>query len=131
MRAPLKRYYLKSILPGLLCVGLTVAAYLMAPSMPSQAAKAGLAVLPLAPLAWIFWLYFRYLGECDELERKIEIDAMALSSMTGLLAGYSLLLLHDFRVLGLDARQMLSVLVLVIGLVYIVTRYIGIWRYRA
>lgn len=130
MRAPLKRYYLKSIVPGLLCVGLTVAAYLMAPSMPSQAAKAGLAVLPLAPLAWIFWLYFRYLGECDELERKIEMDAMALSSMTGLLAGYSLLL-HDFRVLGLDAREMLSVLVLVIGLVYIVTRYIGIWRYRA
>lgn len=131
MRAPLKRYYLKSILPGLLCVGLTVAAYLMAPSMPSQAAKAGLAMLPLAPLAWIFWLYFRYLGECDELERKIEMDAMALSSMTGLLSGYSLLLLHDFQVLGLDAREMLSVLVLVIGLVYIVTRYIGIWRYRA
>lgn len=131
MRAPLKRYYLKSILPGLLCVGLTVAAYLMAPSMPSQAAKAGLAMLPLAPLAWIFWLYFRYLGECDELERKIEMDAMALSSMTGLLSGYSLLLLHDFQVLGLDAREMLSVLVLVIGLVYIVTRYVGIWRYRA
>ena len=131
MRAPLKRYYLKSILPGLLCVGLTIGAYLMAPSMPSQAGKTGLAALPMAPLIWIFWLYFRYLGECDELERKIEMDAMALSSMTGLLAGYGLLLLHDFRVLGLDTRETLSVLVLVIGLVYIVTRYVGIWRYRA
>ena len=81
MRAPLKRYYLKSILPGLLCVGLTIAAYLMAPSMPSQAAKAGLAVLPLAPLAWIFWLYFRYLGECDEMIRRIELEAIGLASL--------------------------------------------------
>lgn len=131
MRAPLKRYYLKSIFPSLLCVGLSIGAYLIEPSLPSRAAKTGLVALALAPLIWIFWLYFRYLGECDELERKIEMDAMALSSMTGLLAGFGLLLLHDFRVLGLDTREMLSVLVLVISLVYIVTRYIGIWRYRA
>ena len=126
MRAPLKRYYLKSILPGLLYIGMTVCA-----SVPSQAIKTVLAVLPLLPLMWIFWLYFRYLGECDELERKIEMDAMAVASMAGLLAGYSLLLLHDFQVLGLNTRDMLSVLVLIIGLAYIITRYIGIWRFRA
>lgn len=131
MRAPLKRYYLKSILPGLLYIGLTIAAYTLEPSVSSQAVKTGLAVLPLPPLVWIFWLYFRYLGECDELERKIEMDAMAVSAMTGLLAGYSLLLLHDFQVLGLNTREMLSVLVLVIALAYLVTRYVGIWRFRA
>lgn len=131
MRAPLKRYYLKSILPGLLYIGMTVGAYVLAPSVPSQAIKTVLAVLPLLPLMWIFWLYFRYLGECDELERKIEMDAMAVASMAGLLAGYSLLLLHDFQVLGLNTRDMLSVLVLIIGMGYIITRYIGIWRFRA
>lgn len=131
MRAPLKRYYLKSILPGLLYIGLVIATYLLEPSVSSPAAKAGLAVLPMLPLLWVFWLYFRYLGECDELERKIEMDAMAVSSMTGLLAGYSLLLLHDFQVLDLNTREMLSVLVLIIALAYLITRYIGIWRFRA
>lgn len=131
MRAPLKRYYLKSILPGLLYIGLTTGAYVLEPSAPSQAVKTTLAVLPLLPLVWIFWLYFRYLGECDELERKIEMDAMAVASMAGLLCGYALLLLHDFGVLGLNARELLSVLVLVICLAYIITRYIGIWRFRA
>lgn len=131
MRAPLKRYYLKSILPGLLYIGMTIGAYVLEPSVPSQAIKTVLAVLPLLPLMWIFLLYFRYLGECDELERKIEMDAMAVSSMTGLLAGYSLLLLHDFQVLALNTREMLSVLVLIIGMAYIITRYIGIWRFRA
>jgi hypothetical protein len=131
MRAPLKRYYLKSILPGLLYIGLTIGAYVLEASVSSLAAKTLLAVLPMLPLLWIFWLYFRYLGECDELERKIEMDAMAVSSMTGLLAGYSLLLLHDFQVLALNTREMLSVLVLIIGMAYIITRYIGIWRFRA
>ena len=130
MRTPLKRYYLKSILPRLLYIGLTIGAYLLEPSAPSQAVKTVLAVLPLPPLVWIFWLYFRYLGECDELERKIEMDAMAVSSMTGLLAGYTLLLLYDFQVLDVNTREMLSLLVLIIGLAYIITRYIGIWRFR-
>lgn len=131
MRAPLKRYYLKSILPGLLYIGLTISSYVLEPSVAPQEIKTVLAVLPLLPLIWIFWLYFRYLGECDELERKIEMDAMAVSSMAGLLAGYSLLLLHDFQVLALNTREMLSVLVLIISMAYIITRYIGIWRFRA
>ena len=50
MRAPLKRYYLKSILPGLLYIGMTVGAYLLEPSAPSQAVKTVLAVLPAAGL---------------------------------------------------------------------------------
>ena len=131
MRAPLKRYYLKSILPGLLYIGLTIGAYVLEPSVPSQAIKTVLAVLPLLPLLWIFWLYFRYLGECDELERKIEMDAMAVSSMTGVLAGYTLLLLHRFQVLELNTRDILTLLVLIICLAYMITRYIGIWRFRA
>jgi hypothetical protein len=131
MRAPLKRYYLKSILPGLLFIGLMIGTAVLEPSVPSLAIKAGLAVLPMLPLLWIFWLYFRYLGECDELERKIEMDAMAVSSMTGVLSGFSLLLLHDFRVLQLNTGDMLSLLVLFICLAYMVTRYIAIWRFRA
>jgi hypothetical protein len=85
----------------------------------------------MLPLVWLFWLYFRYLGECDELERKIEMDAMAVSSMTGLLAGYTLLLLHRFQVLELNTRDILTLLVLIICLAYMITRYIGIWRFRA
>ena len=65
MRAPLKRYYVKSILPFLLFIGLIIGTSVLEPSLHSLAAKAGLAVLPMLPLVWLFWLYFRYLGECD------------------------------------------------------------------
>ena len=131
MRAPLKHYYVKSILPFLLFIGLIIGTSVLEPSASSLAIKAGLAVLPMLPLVWLFWLYFRYLGECDELERKIEMDAMAVSSMTGLLAGYTLLLLHRFQVLELNTRDILTLLVLIICLAYMITRYIGIWRFRA
>lgn len=131
MRAPLKRYYLKSILPFLLFIGLIVVAYVLEPSVHKPVAKVGLAMLPMLPLLRLFWLHLRYLSECDELERKIEMDAMAVSSMAGMLVGFGLMLLHDFQVLNLSTREMLSVLVLVIAVTYIVIRGIGIWRFRA
>ncbi|MFY8206495.1 MAG: hypothetical protein ACOVKN_05590 [Arenimonas sp.] len=131
MRAPLKRYYLKSILPFLLFIGLIVVAYVLEPSAHKPVAKVGLAMLPMLPLLRLFWLHLRYLSECDELERKIEMDAMAVSSMAGMLVGFGLMLLHDFQVLNLSTREMLSVLVLVIAVTYIVIRGIGIWRFRA
>jgi hypothetical protein len=131
MRAPLKRYYLRSLLPMLAYTGLIVLALRMNESLQHAGLKITLALLPLLPLAWIFYYYFRYLAECDELERKIEMDAIAISAMSGVLCGMALLFLVDHALIVLSARTLIAIPLLALSAGYIITRYIGIWRFRA
>lgn len=131
MRAPLKRYYLRSLLPMLAYTGLIVLALRMNESLQHAGLKITLALLPLLPLAWIFYYYFRYLAECDELERKIEMDAIAISAMSGVLCGMALLFLSDHALLQLSERSIIVISVGAICFGYIITRYLGIWRFRA
>ena len=79
MRAPLKRYYLRSIVPLLLYTLLVAAGHGLADGIASPALRTALVLTPLLPFGWIFYRYFQYLAECDELERKIEMDAIAIS----------------------------------------------------
>lgn len=131
MRAPLKRYYLRSILPMLAYTGLIVLSFRLTERVDQQALKVSLALLPLLPLAWIFYLYFIYLNECDELERKIEMDALAISAMSGVLCGLAMLFLADHALINLSDRVLIAVPLLALCAGYIITRYIGIWRFRA
>lgn len=131
MRAPLKRYYLRSILPMLAYTGFLVLAFKLTDHVDHQAVKVSLALLPLLPLIWIFYLYFQYLNECDELERKIEMDAIAISAMSGALCGTAMLFLVDHALISLSGRMLIAIPLLTLCFSYIITRYIGIWRFRA
>jgi hypothetical protein len=111
--------------------GLIVLALRMNESLQHAGLKITLALLPLLPLAWIFYYYFRYLAECDELERKIEMDAIAISAMSGVLCGMALLFLVDHALIVLSARTLIAIPLLALSAGYIITRYIGIWRFRA
>jgi hypothetical protein len=131
MRAPLKRYYLRSMIPLAVYTGMIVASHALADRLTLPWLKAVLAVSPLLPMAWIFYYYFNYLAECDELERKIEMDAIAISAMSGVLCGMALLFLSDHALLQLSERSIIGICVGAICIGYAVTRYIGIWRFRA
>jgi prepilin signal peptidase PulO-like enzyme (type II secretory pathway) len=131
MRAPLKRYYLRSIIPLLVYAGMVVGSHFLAPLTALPWLKAVLALSPLLPFAWIFYYYFNYLAECDELERKIEMDAIAISAMSGVLSGMALLFLSDHALLQLSDRSIIVISVGAICLGYVITRYLGIWRFRA
>lgn len=131
MRAPLKRYYLRSILPMLVYTGLIVLAFRLTELVDSTALKTVFALVPLLPISWIFYLYFQYLKECDELERKIEMDAIAISAMSGTLCGLALLFLVDHALVNLSLRALLGIQLGALCAGYVITRYIGIWRFRA
>ena len=131
MRTPLKRYYIRSILPMVLYTAAIILSHVLAEQTDSPWLKAALALSPLLPIAWIFYYYFRYLAECDELERKIEIDAIAISAMSGVLSGMALLFLSDHALLALSERSLIMLIVGALCAGYIITRYIGIWRFRA
>lgn len=131
MRTPLKRYYIRSILPMVLYTAAIILSHVLAEQTDSPWLKAALALSPLLPIAWIFYYYFRYLAECDELERKIEMDAIAISAMSGVLSGMALLFLSDHALLALSERSLIMLIVGALCAGYIITRYIGIWRFRA
>ncbi len=131
MRAPLKRYYLRCIVPMLVYIGLVVASHLLGEIFTAPWQKAGLALSPLLAFVWIFYYYFLYLAECDELERKIEMDAIAISAMSGVLCGMALLFLSDHALLVLVQRNVIALIVSAICLGYVITRYVGIYRFRA
>ena len=131
MRAPLKRYYIKSIIPFVIyLILLFISASLVALSS-SKILKAVFALSPLLPIAVIFYYYFLYLAECDELERKIEMDAMAISAMLGLLTGMALLFLLEFKILMLTPSSLLLIMVCAISAGYAFTRWLGMYRFRA
>jgi hypothetical protein len=131
MRAPLKRYYIRSLIPLLIYTAMIIGSHYLAEQVALPWLKAALAVSPLLPLAWIFYYYFNYLAECDELERKIEMDAIAISAMSGVLCGMALLFLSDHALLQCSDRTIIGISVGAICIGYAVTRYIGIWRFRA
>ncbi|WP_297801718.1 hypothetical protein [Arenimonas sp. GDDSR-1] len=45
------------------------------------AARALMALLPVLPIALVGKIFIDYLGECDEMIRRIELEAVSLSSL--------------------------------------------------
>ena len=131
MRAPLKRYYIKSIIPFVIYLILLFSSASLVALSSSKILKAVFALSPLLPIAVIFYYYFLYLAECDELERKIEMDAMAISAMLGLLTGMALLFLLEFKILMLTPSSLFLILVCAIMVGYAFTRWLGMYRFRA
>lgn len=131
MRAPLKRYYVRCIIPFIIYLVLLLSAATLVAQTDSTMLKAVFALSPLLPIAVIFYFYFHYLTECDELERKIEMDAMAISAMSGLLSGFALLLLLDFKLIHVAPNHLMASVVGAITAGYIITRWLGMWRFRA
>ena len=131
MRAPLKRYYIKSMIPFVIYLILLFSSASLVALSSSKILQAAFALSPLLPIAVIFYYYFLYLAECDELERKIEMDAMAISAMLGLLTGMALLFLLEFKILMLTPSSLLLIMVCAITAGYAFTRWLGMYRFRA
>lgn len=131
MRAPMKRYYIRCIIPFAIYLTLLFGSASLVALTQSNVLKAIFALSPLLPIAVIFYFYFQYLAECDELERKIEMDAMAISAMLGLLTGMALLFLLEFKILMLTPSSLLLIMVCAITAGYAITRWLGMYRFRA
>jgi hypothetical protein len=94
------------------------------------AVRALMAVLPVLPIAFVGKIFIDYLGECDEMIRRIELEAVSLSSLiVGLLflaAGF--LMQAGVFTLG-GGTVAIWVFPLLCG-IYGLTKWLAIRRYR-
>lgn len=127
----LRRYYRASLWPSVVCLAL-LWAHEWAARQPAlaTAARAAFALGPALALGWMFVGYLRFLRECDELERHIELTALAWAggiTLQGTMAG---VLLLDAGVTGWSALHTAAGLGLLLSGSYGLIRVALHRRYR-
>lgn len=70
----------------------------------------------------------RYLNALDEMMQKLQLEAMGLSLGVGVVGGLSYALLDTTNLISSDAE--IAYVVMLMGLTYIVSTVVGVWRYR-
>ena len=77
---------------------------------------------PVLAMAWMFAAYLRFLRDCDELERRIELGALAWAAGITLQAAMAAMLLLDAGVAGWSGRHVAAWLCLVLAIAYVLVR---------
>ena len=119
----LRRYYRASLWPSLLF--LTAAALHEWATRQAGLATPVRAMLALAPvlcMGWMFARYLHFLRDCDELERRIELGALAWAAGITLQAAMAAMLLLDAGVAGWSGRHVAAWLCLVLAIAYVLVR---------
>lgn len=131
MSPALKRYYLRSVLPCLAFLLLTLLhASLLEAAQGDSPWRAVVALLPLAPWFWILYEYARFLRECDELERRIELNALVAGTAIGTSTAMTLLFLLDAHVISIDAETVAALTASVPIAAFALARHVLHRRYR-
>ncbi|MEY3359339.1 MAG: hypothetical protein RI923_599 [Pseudomonadota bacterium] len=94
------------------------------------AVRALMAVLPVLPIAFVGKIFIDYLGECDEMIRRIELEAVSLSS---LIVGLLFLAVGFLMQAGVFTLAGGTVAIWVFPLlcgIYGLTKWLAIRRYR-
>ena len=119
----LQRYYRAGILPSLafLCLA-TVHEAVSRQAGIATHWRVVFALAPVLALAWMFAIYLRFLHECDELEKRIELDALAWAAGITLHAAMTALLLLDAHVVDWPAKEVAGGLGLVLVSSYALIR---------
>lgn len=131
---PAHRKYLRAFVPAMLGYVVVLFASILILKEIGLAApvywRAALALAPLIPIIFVCRAMIRFLQECDELERKIELEAIALSCLFNGLIFLALGFLASAKVIQLDgAIVAIWVFPGLCGL-YGATKCIASWRYR-
>lgn len=94
------------------------------------AVRALVALLPVLPIAFVGKIFIDYLGECDEMIRRIELEAVSLSSLIVGLLFMAVGFLMQAGVFTLAGGTVaIWVFPLLCG-IYGLTKWLAIRRYR-
>lgn len=119
----LRRYYVASLWPSLLFIALAAlhewASRRAGLAMPWRVA---LALAPALAMSWLFAAYLRFLRDCDELERRIELGALAWAAGITLQAAMACLFLLDAALVDWPARHVAAWLGMLLVLSYALVR---------
>ena len=119
----LRRYYCSSLLPCLLFLVLAmvheVVSRLTGVALPVRWAAA---LAPVLAMAWIFAVYLRFLRDCDELERRIELGALAWAAGITVHASMGAMLLLDAGLVDWSGRHVAAWLCMLLVISYALIR---------
>ncbi len=119
----LRRYYRASLWPSTAFIALTVLHEWVA-RQPGLASgwRTAFALGPVLAMAWMFGAYLHFLRDCDELERRIELGALAWAAGIVLHAGLAAMLLLDAGVVAWSGRHVAAWLCLLLLCSYALVR---------
>ena len=70
----------------------------------------------------------KYLAELDELQRKVQLNAMGITLGVGLIAGVPFSVMDSYHVIPFHAD--IASLLILMSLTFLVSNLYGSWRYR-
>jgi len=99
------RRYLRALWPALALYSLTLFAsiFLIRRGIESVPLRGLVAVLPVLPIGWMMLAALRYLREVDELQRRIETEAIGIASLLVSLLYFAGGMLEKAEVIRMDA----------------------------
>ena len=102
---PAGRRYIRALWPALVLYSLTLFASIwwIRQGIDSLPLRGLVAVLPVLPIAWMMHAALRYLREIDELQRRIETEAIGAASLLVALVYFAGGMLEKAEVIGMDA----------------------------
>ena len=128
---PAGRRYLRALWPALIgySLALFLSMWLLRRGIEPVPLRALVAVLPVLPLALMMRAALRYLREIDELQRRIETEAIGIASLLVSLLYFAGGLLQKARVIDLDAAAGMIWVFPLLCLVYGIAKMVLTRRY--
>lgn len=128
---PAGRRYARVLWPFLIGYSLTLAAslWLLRTGIASVPLRALIAITPALPIAFMLLAALRYLREIDELQRRIETEAIGIASLLVSVVYFAGGLLDKAKVLHFDAAAVMIWVFPLLMLCYGVAKYFVTKRY--
>ena len=89
-----------------------------------------LAILPVLPLLALIRVALRYFREIDELQRRIEAEAIGVSALLVSMLYFGGGLLESAKVISLDAGAVMIWVFPLLMLFYGIAKFLAVRRYR-
>lgn len=129
---PAARRYIRALWPILISYSLVLffSGWMLKRGIESMPLRALVALLPVVPLALLLRVALRYLREIDELQRRIEIEAIGISALLVSMLYFGGGLLEQAKVISLDAGAVMIWVFPLIMLFYGIAKFFAARRYR-
>ena len=129
MHALERRYGREMALAAVLYVAAMLTAWPLALHTDERILRAVLALLPVLPAALMLRAIYRHVRDSDELQRRLHLEALAISASVVSLVSMALGFLAAARVIVLGGDVLLWVFPALAGVFGVVRCWIQ-WRYR-
>lgn len=129
---PAGKRYVRAMWPILFAYSLILffAGWMIKRGIEFMPLRALVAVLPVVPLVFLLRIGLRYLRETDELQRRIEIEAIGIAALLVSILYFAGGLLQQAKVLSLNAGAVMIWVFPLIMLFYGIAKFFAVRRYR-